>query len=143
MNTPQTETAMGRRKMLDANEARQEVRKRYRLRVENKLGQFQLGAILAQRDDGDDSGKVSRSSIDAATLHHIAKKLAGLALKSCNVGLTPHDNARWENLKREAEAIAAPYGLKVTTDGDVRGYVVRLHGDGLYRNGWGDGFGVA
>lgn len=118
----------------------QTVRAKYRGRTENKLGDFQLAAMLMQREPAQSINVVA---IDAATLTAIGKRIAALALKSCNIGLTDRDETRWENLKTEATAIAAAYRLTVTTNGDVRGYVVRLHGDDIYRNGWGDGFGVA
>lgn len=125
---------------ITATDTSQTVRAKYRARTENKLGTFQLAAMLMQREPAQ---SVNVVSIDAATLTEIGKRIAALALKSCNVGLTERDETRWENLKAEAVAIAAAYRLTVTTNGDVRGYVMRLHGDDIYRNGWGDGFGVA
>lgn len=124
-----------------ASEATQTVRAKYRTRTQNKIEPFQLAAMLMQRAPGGTT--INVAAIDAATISTIAHQIAGLALKSCNYGLTDRDEKRWERLKGELAAVAAGYGLTVTTNGDVRGYVVRLHGDDIYRNGWGDGFGVA
>jgi hypothetical protein len=124
-----------------ASEATQTIRTKYRSRVENKLEPFQLAAMLAQRAPAGTT--INVVAIDAATIANIAKQIAALALKSCNYGMNERDEKRWERLKGELVPIAKGYGLTVTTNGDVRGYVVRLHGDDIYRNGWGDGFGVA
>lgn len=122
------------------NDRSQSVRAKYRSRTENKLAGFQLAAMLMQRKPAQSINVVS---IDAATLVAIAKRIESLAVKSCNIGLTERDEKRWENLKAEAVAIAAGYGLTVSAHGDPRGFVVRLHGDGIWQNGWGAGFGVA
>ncbi len=119
----------------------QTIRSQYRARTESKIQPYQLAAMLATIAPVGTT--INVVAIDAATIANIAGQLARLALKSCNYGMTTRDDMRWERLKRELEVIGAPYGLTVTTCGDVRGYVVRLHGNGVYRNGWGDGFGVA
>jgi len=118
------------------------VRSKYRARTENKITPFQLAAMLMMRADKH-GASINVVAIDAATISTIARQIAALALKSCNIGLNERDKKRWERLKAELQAIAKGYSLTITTNGDVRGYVVRLHGDDIYRNGWGDGFGVA
>jgi hypothetical protein len=42
-----------------------------------------------------------------------------------------------------ADLFRAAKSLAAHCYGDPRGYVVRLKGDGVVQNGWGDGFGVA
>lgn len=122
--------------------AAQMVRVRYRGRVEKSLQPLQLAAMLMTRAEGG-AHNINLVAIDAGTLLRIGRAIAGLALKQCNYGLTDRDEKRWENLKRDASAIASTYNLTITAHGDPRGFVLRLHGDDIYRNGWGDGFGVA
>lgn len=125
----------------------QDIRAKYRTRTESTLEPFQLAALLMQRalthGQPDELRTINVIAIDAATLSKIAKALQSLAVAQCNREWTKRDETRRLNLAKEAHAIAEAYGLTVTTHGDPRGYVVRLHGDGIYRNGWGDGFGVA
>lgn len=124
----------------------QTIRARYRKRTEPALPPYQLAALLMQRamlTETDPAHTVSRVAIDAATLAKIGKALASLAVAECNREWTNRDQTRRDNLTAEAAAIAAEYGLTITASGDPRGYVLRLHGPDIYRNGWGDGFGVA
>jgi hypothetical protein len=124
--------------------AAQAIRIKYRSRVENALAPYQLAAMLMQRaTDGTEQHTINTVAIDAATLTKIGKALASLAVAQCNREWLPRDETRRRNLTEQAEALAAGYGLTVTAHGDPRGYVLRLHGEGIYRNGWGDGFGVA
>lgn len=83
------------------------------------------------------------AAIDAAVLQKIGRALSVLAVKECNMGLSEADEKRREKLATQAATVAAWYGLTVAAHGDPRGYVLRLHGEGVERNGMGDGFGVA
>lgn len=121
----------------------QTIRAKYRNRTDNKLAAFQLAALLMQRTDHGSANSINVVAIDAATLQTIGRALSSLAVAQCNREWTKRDETRRTNLKKEATAIAASYGLTITASGDPRGYVLRLHGPDIYRNGWGDGFGIA
>lgn len=124
----------------------EDVRRRYRSRVESKLQPYQLAAMLTAArgfDPAKGTPAINGVAIDAATLTRIGNALAGLAVKECNEALTERDHKRRGRLIEEAETIAASYGMTVTACGDPRGYVFGLHAPGIFRNGWGEGFGVA
>lgn len=82
-------------------------------------------------------------ALDAGKLFGLAKQLSALSIAYCNHGLTPRQETRRENLAAKVKEIASWYGLTAETYGDPRGYVVRLTGPGIVKNGMGDGFGVA
>lgn len=123
--------------------AAQTVRAKYRERTDPGLVPFQLAAMLMQRSKLAAPHAINVVAIDAATLTKIGNALASLAVAQCNREWTKRDETRRANLIKEAHTLAREYGLSVTAGGDPRGYVMRLHGPDIYRNGWGDGFGVA
>ncbi len=134
--------------MTTKHKTAQDIRAAYRSRTEKDLNRYQLAALLMSRAPTNDCGgyagpEINSAAIDAATLTHIGRALSGLAVAQCNREWTPRDESRRHNLAIQAETLAAQYGLTITAHGDPRGYVLRLHGPDIYRNGWGDGFGVA
>ena len=80
---------------------------------------------------------------DALGLHKMGKEIARFAVTQCNRGLNDKQEARREALAARCREVASWYGAKAETGGDPRGYVLRLHGEGIPRTGWGEGFGVA
>lgn len=108
--------------------------------VEKAADAMYLAAVLAQLRSTE---RAYVAAIDAALLNHIGRALSAVAIRDCNYGGSKGDETRRANLAKQAATIAAWYGLTVTTYGDPRGYVLRLHGPGLPQNGWGEGFGVA
>lgn len=81
-------------------------------------------------------------ALDAGRMLAIGRMLQSLGVARCNYGLTPRQEKRDENLEKEAQRIAAFYGLKARAGGDPRGYVLNLSGEGLPRSGWDDSFGI-
>lgn len=103
-----------------------------------------LAAMLMERAITDDQGlNVYQVALDAGKLFGLGKQLEALSLADCNVGLTPRQEKRREKIAAQAAEIASWYGLKAECYGDPRGYVLRLTGEGVRANGWGEGFGVA
>lgn len=119
-----------------------DTRARYRDAIEKRPGfnALHLAALLAQAAPKE---KPYICALDAGKIFGLAKQLAALSVASCNYGLSSRQEKRQERLAREVVEIAGWYGLKATTGGDPRGYVVRLTGKNVTANGWGDGFGVA
>lgn len=81
----------------------------------------------------------------AGTLRRHARTLSRLAVRACNVGLTEREEARRREAERRVASFAALYGMTVKTDGDPRGYVLKvLLPTGLYNTlgGVSDGWGV-
>lgn len=101
---------------------------------------FYLAAILAARRT---NMTPWQAATDAAQLVMIGRRLINLGIASSNKGDTPQRDKAHEHLTSEASVIANKYGLSAESSGDPRGYVLRLHGEGLPRNNMGDGFGVA
>lgn len=122
-------------------EAQQKIRAKYMRGGDKGLEPFQLAAIMARQ--GCAPSNPYHVALDAQRIVKLARSLASLAVQHCNRGLSPRQEAREMNIAAEIKTIAAWYGLKASTSGDPRGYVVRLDGPGVPRNGWGDGFGVA
>ncbi len=79
---------------------------------------------------------------DAARLLSLANSLRGLAVAHCNHGLTPRQETRESNMREEVRTIAGWYGLTADCNGDPRGAVVRLQGEGLPSNSLGGGWGL-
>ncbi|OFX03301.1 MAG: hypothetical protein A3E78_12255 [Alphaproteobacteria bacterium RIFCSPHIGHO2_12_FULL_63_12] len=109
-------------------------------RIEKLADQYHLAAVLALRRPTE---RPYVAALDAAALYGLARQVEALAVKECNVSLTERDERRRERLREKIEIVAGWYGLTAKCYGDPRGYVVRLHGEGLPQNGWGGGFGVA
>lgn len=82
----------------------------------------------------------------AVRLGEIGRTLHRLAEKDCNKGLTERDAERWRRL--QAQALAALQELNcresitVSTQGDPRGYVLRLKFPRGESNNMGGDFGV-
>lgn len=81
-------------------------------------------------------------ALDAAQIVTLTKRMANYALQHCNYGLTERQEKIQKSTSKKIETVASFYGLKAHCYGDPRGYVVRLEGEGIEKNGWGDGFGV-
>lgn len=60
----------------------------------------------------------------------LAKSHHKLAEAECNGELTARQRARQANIEKVIANIAAQFNLKVTFDGDPRGYTVKLHTEG-------------
>lgn len=107
--------------------------------LENRASELHLAVMLYARRPV----REYLAACDAAILQKIGRALATLAVKECNTGLSEADERRREKLAAQAATVAGWYGLTVTAHGDPRGYVLRLHGEGVVANGWGEWFGVA
>jgi hypothetical protein len=116
----------------------QERRVKYRA-LENSTTPFRLAILLSRQRPNNPE---HLTALDAARLMKLAKQLASLAVAHCNVGLSERQEKREENIAAEIKTIAGWYGLKASTSGDPRGYVVRLEGGLAPKSGWGDGFGI-
>jgi len=122
----------------------QAYRSEHRAADENKLNAFQLGAMLMECNVKRKIGfSVFQVSLDAEMLTRWAQAIEGYALRDCNVGLNDRQEEQREKIAKQIGIVAAWYDLKAECHGDPRGYVVRLHGDDLVANGWGEGYGVA
>lgn len=84
-----------------------------------------------------------RVSNDSAEMMTLGKRLASYALAQCNTGLNDAQERAREKTAEKAKTLAKAYDLTAHCYGDPRGYVLRLDGEGVERNGMGDGFGVA
>ena|ERR1051326_3871695 len=130
------------KKQQEQFEAEQEIRLKYRDECERRpeRNALHLACILGRYRPELQPHLVA---LDAAKLWGMGRQIAALAVAQCNYGLTDRQEKRREKLSELCKTIAGWYGLTAETFGDPRGYVVRLHGRNIPKNGWGDGFGVA
>ena len=105
---------------------------------------FHLAAFMMERAIKLNLGLNSyRVSQDAEEMMRLGKRLANYSLNDCNAGLNDRQEASRDKIAEKAKELAKTYNLTAHCYGDPRGYVLRLDGEGVERNGWGDGFGVA
>ncbi len=81
----------------------------------------------------------------ALKLQQYATRLYRYAETECNYGLTPEQNKRVESLEQKVKNLCAELGIKVTFNGDPRGYAVKLHFANEAHNTWGgkeEGWGI-
>jgi hypothetical protein len=99
----------------------------------------ELSQMLSARAPGGLWGDIYA---DAVTLIKLGRRAERDAERVCNEeGYESKD----EQIEKRARAIAEKYGLTADTQGDPRGYCLRLHGAGLRGNSWGGdeaGYGV-
>lgn len=120
----------------------QQTRATYRAHEDAKAhNSLQLTAQLARiRPDL----SAYQAALDAAELAKLAATVAGLAVHSCNHGLSEQQEKRAEKLSAQIKTIAGFYGLTANCGGDPRGYTVKIDGPGIRSNSFGgDGFGIA
>jgi len=116
---------------------RQDIRSEYR-GLEGQVNAETLAAILARLSD-DPPHLIGH---DAAELVSIGARVNRYGALDCNYGSTPRRDKTADKLILRARAIAAMYGLTIRTDGDCRGYILRLAGEGLPSNNLGGGYGL-
>ena len=89
---------------------------------------------LSMGTNGDPTGVTPHQALAVAgTLRRHARTLSRLAVRACNVGLTEREEARRREAERRVASFAAFYGMTAKTDGDPRGYVLKvLLPTGLY-----------
>lgn len=81
----------------------------------------------------------------AVELLRLADRLQHYAEAACNYSLTPAQEKRVATLEARVLAICAELGLRVTFNGDPRGYAVKLHLPSGHYNTWGgreEGWGI-
>lgn len=114
---------------------------------EDKAQPFHLAAMLMERTiTRPKAHRFTPYQVaqDAAWLVKAGNRMAAYALQMCNgPEMNDRQEAAREKLADRIRERAAWYGLTASCSGDPRGYVVRLEGEGVQKNGWGDGFGVA
>lgn len=132
---------MTARKAKTGEEAEMNIRATYRDHEKAKgFERVQLACLLGRIKPKESPYRIA---LDASELYKLASSLSALAVAHCNYGLSPRQETREENMCKRVALIASWYGLTAQCSGDPRGYVVRLDGPGIVRNGMGDGFGVA
>jgi hypothetical protein len=114
---------------------------------DDKSHPFHIAAFLMERvTNRVTTGKFNAYQVskDAAWFLRAGKRLAAYALQDCNgPELNDRQEATRDKLKEQIRIRAAWYDLTASCAGDPRGYVLRLDGEGVTKNGWGDGFGIA
>lgn len=134
-------TAQDKREKLDAIAA---PRGTMRPDSEDKLSPFHLAAFLMERNTARKLGfNAYQIALDSYTLTRLGKRLASYALAMCNTGLNESQERAREKVAAQAQEVAGWYDLTAQCHGDPRGYVLRVDGEGVQRNGMGDGFGIA
>lgn len=79
----------------------------------------------------------------ALRLMQLARKAQRYNLLHCNVGLTPKQEKASEKVDQEVSDIAQTLGIKVKSQGDPRGYAIRVYlPSGMSNSFAGDGYGV-
>jgi hypothetical protein len=111
---------------------------------ESKCHAFHFGAFLMERNAKRKLGfTLFQVALDAEILMRLGKRLAAYSLADCNTGLNDRQEVQRQKVVVQAKEVAGWYDLEAHCYGDPRGYVLRLDGPDVQKNGWGDGFGVA
>lgn len=108
---------------------------------EKRAQELWLVTVLAKRDSARDFTGY-RMALDAAKILRHARIVRNVAIAECNRELSNRDQSLRSNANAALIELLAPYKITVTTHGDPRGCVVRLHGAGVPQNGMGEGFGL-
>lgn len=107
-----------------------------------------LGALLSRYAKPGTEGPRAAAAVgaDAERLLRIARRCSRLAEKACNEPITPADAVRELRSQDAIRSTLEAYpGVRVTFEGDPRGYVVKLHTPGGEWNTFGgaeEGYGI-
>lgn len=105
-----------------------------------------LALLINEEATGVGFGRVI-IALRSAELIKLGNTLSNLAVADCNYGLSPRQETRRENIIKRISAIGKELGVTFETNGDPRGYVLKLMTPktGAYNSmgGASEGWGIA